>query len=103
MCSELFGLYLCMAIHLFNADKDSLPWEALPETLQKVIIDTFNIEPKYAVHKICAYGEKTWLLYFGVMGSFSIGRKHFSIMEKHNMDIQVPGNQTYLWNLSISE
>jgi len=92
-----------MAIHLFNAVKDSLPWEALPETLQKVIIDTFRIEPKYAVHKIQKWGESGWLLHFGVMGSFSIDANHFSIMEKYNMGIQVPGNQTYLWNLSISE
>jgi len=47
--------------------------------------------------------KNRWLLHFGVMGSFSIDANHFSIMEKYNMGIQVPGNQTYLWNLSISE
>lgn len=90
-------------ITLFNAKKGSLNWEDLPKILRKVIIDTFLIEPSYAVYNISEWGENRWLLHFGIMGSFSISASDVDIMVKHNMNIQVPGNQEYLWSLSISE
>ena len=91
-----------MAIHLFNAKTGSLPWEALPETLRNVICETFLIEPKYAVHNISLWGENRWLISFGTMGSFSISSNTTEVIKKYNMSIQVPGNQDYLWSLSIS-
>ena len=92
-----------MALYLFNAKKNSLPWESLPETIQKVITDTFNITPKYAIRKISKYNNGSYVIHFTNNGSFSIDISHIDIIKKHNISIQVPGNQNYLWSLSISE
>ena len=34
------------------ATKNSLNWEALPETIQKLILEVFRITPSYGVHQI---------------------------------------------------
>lgn len=91
-----------MAIHLFNATHNSLPWEAIPETLQKVIIDTFRIKPEYAVYKIWKY-DNTFVIHFCNMGSFSISSINIDIIKQYDMYIEVPGNQPYLWTLSIKD
>ena len=75
----------------------------MPEKLREVIIDTFRIEPKYAIHNIFVWDANRWCIHFGIMGSFSISWADMDIMKKYNMNIQVPGNQEYLWSLTISD